>query len=78
MMDRTPSEDAARGRAPLRDVLETELHGETGGERLADFVAQGGNPRRFLAGGIPVTLFFQSSGESMEERIKAHFLSLKT
>lgn len=83
MIDTTLLETLSRIRvtdaapALLRDILDVEIHGETAGQRLADYMAQVGNPYCFRVGGTPVKLSFNPRGDPLGKRLEAYFSGLR-
>lgn len=61
----------------LTDLLNITITGETSNERLESYLSQIGNPYRFRVGKTPVRICFQKDGNTLSEKLKAHFLSLK-
>lgn len=62
----------------LVDLQEVKITGETPAQRLESYLAQVGNPYCFRVGATPVKIKFAPDGKSLEEKLKKHFLSLKT
>lgn len=61
----------------LTDLLNITITGQTPDERFESYLSQIGNPYRFRVGKTPVRICFQNEGETLSEKLKAHFLLLK-
>lgn len=64
--------------AALADLLDVTISGESPAQRLESYLAQVGNPYRFRVGKTPVRVSFQSGESPLSEKLKSHFLSLKS
>lgn len=64
--------------AALADLLDVKIIGETPAQRLESYLAQVGNPYRFRVGETPVRITFHSEEKTLQEKLKSHFLSLKS
>ena len=62
----------------LADLLDVTITGDTPAHRLESYLEQVGNPYRFRVGKTPVRIRFHSEEESLQEKLKSHFLSLKS
>ncbi len=62
----------------LADLLDVKITGETPAQRLESYLAQVGNPYRFRVGKTPVRVTFHSEEKSLQEKLKSHFLTLKS
>lgn len=61
----------------LSDILDIKIHGETAVQRLESYLAQVGNPYCFRVGNTPVRISFKSGAETLDKKIRSHFLGLK-
>lgn len=61
----------------LTDISEVTIHGETALERLESLLQQVNNPYHFKVGKTPVRITFTQGAAPLEEKIKAHFISIK-
>lgn len=73
-MERVSREAAPVALADLQDV---KITGDTPAERLESYLAQTGNPYRFLVGKTMVRISFLNTESPLSEKLKSHFLSLK-
>lgn len=64
--------------AALADLLDVKLTGDSPAGRLESYLAQVGNPYRFRVGKTPVRVIFHSEEKPLREKLKSHFLSLKS
>lgn len=73
-------EQASREASPvaLADLLDVTISGDSPAQRLESYLAQVGNPYRFRVGKTPVRVSFQSGESPLSEKLKSHFLSLKS
>ena len=73
-------ERISREAAPvaLADLLDVKIIGETPAQRLESYLARVGNPYRFRVGETPVRITFHSEEKTLQEKLKSHFLSLKS
>lgn len=62
----------------LADLLNVTISGDSPAQRLESYLAQVGNPYRFRVGKTPVRVSFQSGEIPLSEKLKSHFLSLKS
>lgn len=61
----------------LTDLLNITITGQTPDERFESYLSQIGNPYRFRVGKTPVRIYFQNNGNTLSEKLKTYFLSLK-
>ena len=66
-----------KGADLLTDITEVSIQGETSLERLESFLRQINNPYFFKVGNTPVRVSFANDAAPLEEKLKAHFLSIK-
>ena len=62
----------------LKDIEKVEIRGETASQRLENYMEQVGNPYCFRVGKTSVKISFKSCEETIDKKIKAYFLGLKT
>ena len=65
------------GADALTDISEVCIQGENALERLESLLRQVKNPYYFKVGKTPVRITFTQSAVPLEEKIKAHFISLR-
>lgn len=65
-------------RDSLSDILDVTIVGETPVQRLESYLSQTGNPYCFKVGKTPVRLLFHNEEETLQEKLKSYFLSLKS
>ncbi len=73
-------ERMSRGAEPaaLADLLDVEIKGDSPAQRLADYLEQVKNPYCFRVGDTPVSISYQKSENSLEEKIKSYFIARKS
>ena len=65
-------------RDSLSDMLDVTVVGENPVQRLESCLSQTGNPYCFRVGKTPVRLLFHNEEETLQEKLKTYFLSLKS
>lgn len=62
----------------LADLLDVKITGDTPAQRLESYLTQTGNPYRFRVGNTSVRVSFHAEEHPLSEKLKSHFLSLKS